>query len=212
MCQLVVASPLLIFSLQCPLVVLTRQLVVALPLAVLMFRHPLVNSLRQLVVALPLLVLSLRPMPPSHSLVAPAGCCVASRGAALLLSRCLVVSSPRRLVVSSYHRLIVSPSRRAASRCLVAPAGCRTITIISCHPQVAPPSRPLIVLAGCCIACPCATLASSCRSPSLTPSNAMECCCLHRTPPPPPPLPQLPSNATVKRQCPPSLSIAAVKR
>jgi hypothetical protein len=210
LCQLVVASPLLIFSLQYPLVVLTRQLVVALPLAVLMFRHPLVNSSRQLVVALTLLVLSLRPMPPSHSLVAPAGCCVASRGAALLLSRCLVVSSPRRLVVSSYHHLIISPSRRAASRCLVAPAGCRTI--ISCCPQVAPPSCPLIVLAGCCVACPCAALSSSCRSPSLMPSNAIERCCLHRTPPPPPPLPQLPSNATVKRQRPPSLSIAAVKR
>ncbi len=177
--------------------------------------------------------------PPSCQLISPACCRIASpcplvashvalsfsrragwllrrlsrrRPLVVSLSRCLVVSSPRRLVVSSYHRLIVSPSRRAASRCLVAPAGCRTITIISCHPQVAPPSRPLIVLAGCCIACPCATLSSSCRSPSLTPSNAIERCCLHRTPLPPPPLPQLPSNAIVKRQCPPSLSIAAVKR
>jgi hypothetical protein len=216
LCQLVAASPLLIFSLQCPLVVLTLQLVVALPLAVLLFRHPLVNSSRQLVVALPLLVRSLRPMPPSHSLVAPAGCCVASaallssRCLVVLLSRCLVASSPHRLVVSSYHRLIVSPSCRAASRCLVAPAGCRAI--ISCCPQVAPPSRPLIVLAGCCVAFPCAALSSSCCSPSLTPSNAIERCYLHQTPPPPPPLPQLPSTATVKRQRPPSSPIAAVKR
>ena len=175
--------------------------------------------------------------PPSCQVVAPACCHIASpcplvashaalsfscragwllrrlsrrRPLVVSLSRCLVASSPRRIVVSSYRCLIVSPSRRAASRCLVAPAGCRTI--ISCSPQVAPPSRPLIVLALCCVACPCAALSSSCRSPSLTPSNAIERCCLHRTPPPPPPLPQLPSNATVKRQRPPSSSIAAVKR
>jgi hypothetical protein len=138
-CCCITSPRLLIATPSCRL---DAQLVAALPLAVLLFRHPLVNSLRQLVVALPLLVLSLRPMPPSHSLVTPAGCCVASRGAALLLSCCLVVSSPRCLVVSSYHRLIVLPSRRAASRCLIAPAGCRTI--ISYCPQVAPPSRPLI--------------------------------------------------------------------
>ena len=57
--QLVVASPLAVLSLRCPLVILSRQLVVALSLAILSLRHPLVNSLRQLVVASPLLVLSL---------------------------------------------------------------------------------------------------------------------------------------------------------
>jgi hypothetical protein len=167
--QLVVASPLAVLSLRCPLVVLSRQLVVALPLAILLLRHPLVNSSRQLVVALPLLVLSLplRPAPPSRPLAAPAGCCVASR-------------------LSMRRPLVVSLSRRAASCCLVVPAGCRAI--IPCRPFVATPSRRLLVLAGCCVACPsCATLSSSRRSPSPTPSNAVERCCRHRTPPPPPP-------------------------
>ena len=132
--QLVVASPLAVLSLRRPLVVLLRQLVVALPLAVLSLRHPLVNSSRQLVVASPLLVLSLRPTPPS-------------RRAGWLLRR-----------LSMRRPLIVSLSRRAASRCRVAPAGCRAI--ISRRPLVAPPSRPLIVLAGCCVASPCAALSS----------------------------------------------------
>jgi len=139
--QLVVASPLAVLSLRRPLVVLSRQLVVALPLlvvalplTVLSLRHPLVNSSRQLVVASPLLVLSLRPTPPS-------------RRAGWLLRR-----------LSMRRPLIVSLSRRAASRCRVAPAGCRAI--ISRRPLVAPPSRPLIVLAGCCVASPCAALSS----------------------------------------------------
>ena len=42
--------------------------------------------------------------------------------------------------------LAVSSSRRTTSRCLVASAGCRAI--ISRRPLVAPPSRPLIVLAS----------------------------------------------------------------
>jgi hypothetical protein len=151
--QLVVASPLAILSLRCPLIVLLHQLVVALPLAVLLLHHPLVNSLRQLVVASPLLVLLLRPAPSSRPLVALAGCCFASRCAAISSSHC------------------------AASCCLVAPAGC--YAIISCRPLVAPPSRPLIVLAGCCVACPCAALSSSRRSPSPTPSNDFERCCIH---------------------------------
>ena len=76
--QLVVASPLVVLSFCCPLVVLLRQLVVTLPLAVLSLHHPLDNSLRQLVVASPLFVLSLCPAPPSRPFVAPAGCFVAS--------------------------------------------------------------------------------------------------------------------------------------
>jgi len=86
--------------------------------------------------------------------------------------RPLVLSS-RRLVVPlpldappSRHLVILS-SCRAASHCLIAPAGC--CAIISCRPLVAPPSRPLIMLAGCCVACPCTTLSSSRRSPSPTP-------------------------------------------
>ncbi len=79
--QLVVASPLAVLSLRCPLVVLSRQLVVALPLAVLALCQSLVNSSHQLVVTSPLLDPSLRPAPPSRPLVAPAGCCMASRRA-----------------------------------------------------------------------------------------------------------------------------------
>ena len=100
--------------------------------------------------------------------------------------------SLRRLVVAlpldappSRHLVILS-SRRLASCCLVAPAGCRAI--ISCRPLVAPPSRPLILLAGCCVACPCTAYSSSRCRPSPTPSNAVERSCRHRTPPPPPPL------------------------
>jgi hypothetical protein len=106
-CQLVVALPLAILSLCCPLVVVLRQLVVALPLAVLSLRHPLVNSSRQLlVVASPLLILSLRPALPSSLLIAPAGCCVASRRAVLSLSRRFVAPP----LVVSLRQLVVAPS------------------------------------------------------------------------------------------------------
>ena len=140
---------------------------------------------------------------PSRCLVAPAGCHIASRhplvaspSCQLVVPACCRIASPCPLVAprtalsSSRHAgwllrrlstrrpLTVSLSRCAASCCLVAPAGCRTI--ISCRPLVAPPSRPLIVLAGCCIACPCVALSSSQRSPLLpTPSNAVEHCCCH---------------------------------
>jgi hypothetical protein len=76
--------------------------------------------------------------------------------------------------------LVVSLSHRAASRCLITPVGCRII--ISRRPLVASPSCPLIVLAGCCIASPCAALSSSSRSPSPTPLNAVERCCRHQIP------------------------------
>ncbi len=166
-CQLVVASSLAVLSLRCPLVVLSRQLVVTLPLAVLSLRHPLVNSWRQLFVASPLHILSLRPTPPSRPLVAPAptGCCVAFRRAALSLS-CRLVVPP--LVVSSHQLVVVSSY----------------LVVLSLHRTLI----PLIVLAGCCVACPCAALSSSWLSPSPMPSNAIKCCCRHRTPPPPPPL------------------------
>ena len=82
--------------------------------------------------------------------------------------------------LSTRRPLVVSLSRRAASRCLITSVGCRII--ISRPPLIAPPSCPLIVLAGCCIASPCAALLSSSRSPSPTPSNAVERCCRHQTP------------------------------
>ena len=136
-------------------------------------------------------IASRRPLvaPPSRQLIAPACCRIAS-SCPLVAPRAALSSSHcagwllRHL--STRRPIIVSSSCRAASRCLVASAGCRAI--ISCRHLVAPPSCPLIVLAGCCVACPCAALSSSRRSPSPTPSNAIERCCRHRTPPPPPPL------------------------
>jgi len=173
-----------------PGVVLSCQLVVALPLVVLSLRRPLIVLSCQLVVASVVL--------PSHCLVAPAGCPIASRcplvvpsSRQLVAPACCRITSPRPLVVPRAalsssrrtgwllrrllmcHPLVVLSSRCAASCCLVAPAGCPAI--ISCRPLVAPPSRPLIMLAGCCVACPCAALSSPCRSPLPTPSNAIKC-------------------------------------
>ena len=116
--------------------------------------------------------------PPSRQLVAPACCCIASPRP-LVAPRAALSSSLRtgwllRRLLTCRH-LVVSSSRSAASHCHVTPAGC--CAIISCCSLVAPPSCPLIVLAGCCFACPCAALSSSRRSPSTTPSNAVECCC-----------------------------------
>ena len=139
--QLVVASPLAILSLRCPLVVLSRQLVVALPLAILLLCLPLVNLLHQLFVASPLLNLLLHPAPPSRPLVAPAGCSVASRRAALSSSHCLVVPP---LVVSS-RQLVVMPSS------LVVFSLHRPLLLSSCWlvvalPVLASPSCPLVVV------------------------------------------------------------------
>ena len=147
--------------------------------------------------------------PSSCQLIAPACCCITS----------LRPLAAPRVALSSYrctgwllHRLsmhcplIVSSSRRAASCCLVLPAGCRAI--ISRHPLVALPSCPLIVLAGRCVASHCTTLLSSHCSPSPMPSNAVERSAtierhLYR-----PPVPQLPSIVTVKRKHPPSSIVA----
>ncbi len=96
-------------------------MVVALPLAVLSFCHPHVNSPRQLLVASPLFVLSLCPVPPSHPLIAPAGCCASSRCATLSSSRRHVVPplvvllrqlvvAPSSLIVLSLHRPLVLSS------------------------------------------------------------------------------------------------------
>ncbi len=168
---------------------------------------------RQLVAPACCCITSPRPLIvlPSRCLVAPDGCCIASRrplvappSRQLVAPACCRIASPCPLVaphvtllssrfagwllrcLSTRRPLVVSLSRCSASCCLVAPAGCRAI--IFCHPLVAPPSRPLIMLAGCCVACSCAALSSSRCSPSPTPLNAVERCCRHRTPPPPPPL------------------------
>ena len=171
LCQLVVASPLVILLLHHPLVDLSRQLVVTLPFAILSLHHPLVLSLRQLVVPLPLLVLSLgRPLVLLSS-------CVAPRRATLSTSLCLVVSPlvilSRQLVVASFF------------------VGC---------PLVAPLSRPLIMTAGCCVASSCVSLLSSrcahhlCLTIPLPSSIAdaikkfVKRCCRHRTPLSPPSL------------------------
>ena len=142
--QLVVASPLVVLSLRCPLVVLRRQLVVALPLIVLSLCHPLVNLLLQRVVASPLIVLLLRPAPPSHPLVAPAGCCVASRRAALSSSRRLVVPP---LVVSSCQLAVVCCAISLAILSLHRPlvlSSCWMVVVLPVHAP--PPSRPLVVV------------------------------------------------------------------
>ena len=139
--QQVVAPPLVILSLCCPLVVLLCQLVVALPLVVLSLCLPLINLLHQLVVTSPLLVLSLRPALSSRPLVAPAGCCVASRRATLSSSCCLIVPP---LIVSS-RQLVVAPSS------LVVLSLHRPLVLSSCWlfvalPVLAPPSHPLVVV------------------------------------------------------------------
>jgi len=118
--------------------------------------------------------------PPFLPLVVPACCqlphCLSSS------SCCTAHSSSHRAGwlfrrLSARRPLVISPSLRAASRCLIASAGCCIIT--SHRPLVVPPSRPLSVLAGCCVASPCATLSSFCRSPLPTPLNAVERCCRH---------------------------------
>jgi len=160
-------------------------------------RHPLIALPScHLVVPAGCRISFCRPLiaPPSCQLVVPAGCRIASPRP-LAAPRAALSSSHHtgwllhRL--STHHPLVNSTSRCATSVCLVAPAGC--CAIISRHSLIAPPSRhPLIVLAGCCVACPCAALLSSRHSPSPTPSNAVECCCCHQTPPPPPPLNAVP--------------------
>jgi hypothetical protein len=179
LCQLVVASPLVVLSLCRPLVVLSLELVVTLPLAVLSLRHPLILSCASLLL---------------HRF-SSSSCCVAHsssphadrlfchlfmrRPLLVSWSRGLVVSWSRGLVVLSSHRLVVPPSRR-----ILTPAGWR---IISHHPLVVPPSCPLIGPAGCCVASPCTPLLSSRRAGH--PSTRHRLAIVHRR------LHQTPSNA-----------------
>ena len=92
-------------------------------------------------------IASRRPLvaPPSCQLVAPAFCCIASPHP--LVAPHTTLSSSRRTRtdwllrrLSTRRPLVVLSSRRAASRCLITPAGCRVI--ISCRPLVAPHSHP----------------------------------------------------------------------
>jgi hypothetical protein len=167
-CQLVVALPLVVLSLRLPLIILSHQLVVA----------SIALPSRCLVAPAGCRIASHRPLvvPPSRQLVAPACCCITSPRP-LVGPRAALSSSCRTgwllRCLSTRRPLVILSSRHVASCCLVAPAGCHAI--ISCCPVVlAPPSHPLIVLAGCCIACPCTALLSSRCSPLPTLSNAVE--------------------------------------
>ncbi len=132
-------------------------------------RRPLALSSHHLVVALPLVNLSLRC--PSCSLIAPAGCHIASPCPLVVPpSRCLVapddscIASCCPLVAPPSHPLIVLAGCCIASppsHLLSAPADCR---IASRRPLVAPPSCSLIAPAGCCVVSPCVTLSSSHRA------------------------------------------------
>jgi hypothetical protein len=170
-CQLVVALPLVALSLCRPLLVLSSCQAPAC--CSITSRRPLIAPPSRLLVApAGCHIVSWCPIvaPLSHQLVAPACCRVTSpcplvAPRAALFSSCCASWLLRHLL--THRPLVILSYLRAASRCLVMPAGC--LTIISRCPLVAPPSHPLIVLAGCCVASsPCAALLFS------TPSNAIE--------------------------------------
>jgi hypothetical protein len=129
-CQLVVASPLVVLSLRCPLVVLLRQL--------------------------------------SHCL-SPSSLCAtlsSTRRASLLTHRLSLSSrcAPRRPLVLSLRWLVVALPLDTPLSCRLVFLSCRLLlshraSWLSRH-HLLPPSRPLIVLAGCCVACPCSALSS----------------------------------------------------
>ncbi len=113
---------------------------------------------------------------PSHCLITPAGCCIASRCTALWSSshcaalslscaswmlRCLLLHCP--LVLLSCCPIVLSSSSHCAAlllsaSCCVAScpttilSSCRTALSSSLHPLTVLPSRCLISPAGCCIA------------------------------------------------------------
>ena len=192
--QLVVALPLVVISLCCPLVILSRKLVVALPLTVLSLHHPLVLLLCQLFVISLLLVLLLR-----RPLVLSSCRLVVVSPLDAPPSRCLTVSPSRRLVASLSCRLVVSSSCRLvvllSRRLVISSSRCAALSLY-CHaswlshhlslPLIVPPSCPLIMPAGFCVASPCALFVlslcqpsfaspSPCRSPSPTLSNTVKC-------------------------------------
>ncbi len=103
------------------------------------------------------------------------GCCVASRRAALSLSRCAALSSSRRASWLSHHNLLSS------SRCTALLSSHRVGWLLCCLFLCC----PLVVL-SCRPSSPHHRLAVSSLSP--TPSNTIKHCCHHQTPPPLPPL------------------------
>jgi hypothetical protein len=180
LCQLVVASPLVVLSLCRPLVVLSLELVVTLPLAVLSLRHPLVLSCASLLL---------------HRF-SSSSCCVAHSSSPhadrlfchLFMRRPLLVSWSRGLVVSWSCRLVISSSRRAAlspyphaswlahhlsssSRCAALLSSHRAGWLLRCLSL-----HPPLVLSSCR---PSFNPPSPRHSPSPTPSNTVKCCRCH---------------------------------
>jgi hypothetical protein len=115
-CPLVVppSRPLIDLSLRCPLIVSLHQLIVELPPVAPPYCHPLTVL-------------------PSHCL-ALAGCCIASRCAALLSSR-------RATPLSSLRPLTVPPSC-----CLISPAGC---CVASCCTALSSSSHSATLSSSC---------------------------------------------------------------
>ena len=92
--------------------------------------------------------------PPSHRIIAQAGCCLASCHATVLFSHCAALSSSRRpLTAPPNCRLIVPPGCCVSSR--------HTVILSSRHPLTAPPSCHLIAQAGCCVTSRHAAISSS---------------------------------------------------
>ena len=169
-------------------------------------------------------ITSLHPLvaPPSPPHVGPAGWCVASQRAALLVissSCCAALSSSCPASWCSHHL-------SSSSRCAALSSSHHAGWLLRCL-FFAPPSHPLVVPA--IFASP-----SPCHSPSKTPPNTVKCCRYHRMPPPLSPLnvisivhcchssrptqpsntnshlrPSTPSNADARcRHLPPLVSIA----
>ncbi len=126
-------------------------------------------------------------------LVAPAGCCIASRCAALLLSCRLAVPplvvSSRQLVVASSSLVVLSLHRPLVlSSCwlvvvlplLAPPYGCRITS--HCH-LIAPPYRFIFALSHCLSpSSRCATLSSSHRTSLLSHRLSSSSSCTPRRP------------------------------
>ncbi len=132
-CQLVVASPLVVLSLHCPLVVLLHQLLHSLLPSSLCAT---LSSTRRASLLMHRLSLS--------------SCCALHRPLVLSLAgwllRCL--STHRSLIVSS---LVVLPLVVSSRQLVVAPSSYRPLVLSSCWLVVvllvlAPPSRPLVVV------------------------------------------------------------------
>ena len=162
-------------------------------------------------------------LPPSHPLIAPACCCIASiRPLVAPHSRppfragwlmcCL--STPCPLVILSRRPLIVSSRQLIVALCLFVLLLPHTLVLLSCQlvvalPLLAPPSHPLVVLAIFASPSPCLVVAVKYPQTLPPPSNTTAIAAiehyLYRPPPP-----QLPFIAVNHQHKP--LSIAAIKR